>query len=160
MSFFLKVSEDQFSADADFIVKESKKMRLIIGLFLLAFAAVIAKDYIWMALVVAIPGIASLLASRRNQVIMKINKTGFYYYGKLLTDWKNFVSAEFMDEMPVLVSGSAGLADKFSLYIKYYKHDKPGCFGRKIPLTNTQDKSEEEIIAAVRFYYRNSAVVQ
>jgi hypothetical protein len=160
MSFFQKVSEEQFSADADFVVKESKKMRLIFGIFLLAFAAVIAKDYIWMALVVAIPGTASLLASTRNQVIMKINKTGFFYYGKLLTDWNHFVSAEFMDEMPVLLSGSAGLSDKFSLYIKYYKLDQPGCFGRKIPLTNTQDKSEEEIIAAVRFYYRNSAVVQ
>ncbi|HEV7331211.1 MAG TPA: hypothetical protein VGN63_09240 [Flavisolibacter sp.] len=160
MSFFQTISEDQFNADADFIVKESKKMRLIIGLFLLCFAVLMIQDYIWMAIVAAIPAIASLIASTRNQVIMKINKSGFYYYGKLLTDWNNFVSAEFMDEMPVLISGSAGLSDKFSLYIKYYKNDEPGCFGRKIPLTNTQDKSEEEIIAAVRFYYRNSAIVQ
>lgn len=63
-----------------------------------------------------------------------------------------------MDEIPVLTSGSAGLSDKFSLYIQYYKNDQPGCFGRKIPLTNTPDKPEEEIMAAVRFYYRNNAV--
>lgn len=160
MSFFQTITEDQFNADADFIVKESKKMRLIIGIFLLCFAVIMIRDYVWMAIVAAIPGIVSLVASTRDQVIMKINKSGFYYYGKLLTDWNNFVSAEFMDEMPVLMSGSAGLADKFSLYIKYYKTDQPGCFARKIPLTNTQDKSEEEIIAAVRFYYRHSAVAQ
>ncbi|MBB1286948.1 hypothetical protein HRH25_21375 [Flavisolibacter sp. BT320] len=158
MSFFQSISEDRFLAEEDFIVRESKKMRLIIGLFLLGFAVMMLQDYVWMAIVAAIPGIASVVASTRDQVIMKINKTGFYYYGKLLTDWNNFVSAEFMDEMPVLTSGSAGLSDKFSLYIKYYKTDQPGCFGRKIPLTNTQDKSEEEIIAAVRFYYRNSAI--
>jgi hypothetical protein len=35
--------------------------------------------------------------------------------------------------------------------LKYYKDEKPGYFGRKIPLTDNQDKSEEEIIAAIKF---------
>jgi len=39
--------------------------------------------------------------------------------------------------------------------IKYYEDGKPGYFGRKIPFTDTQDKSEEEIIGAVKFYYKN-----
>jgi hypothetical protein len=39
--------------------------------------------------------------------------------------------------------------------IKYYKDGEPGYYGRKIRLTDTQDKSEEEIIAAVKFYYKN-----
>jgi hypothetical protein len=125
---------------------------ITLSLFLIKGSLVIAGA-------TALIGIASLVASRKSQTIMTINKNGFFYYGSLLTNWSNFVSAEFLDEMPTLSSTSSGLSDKFSLYIKYYRDDKPGCFGRKIPLTNTQDKSEEEIIAAIRFYSRNNTIV-
>ena len=63
---------------------------------------------------------------------------------------------EFIDEAPALSSKSSGLSDKFFLRLKYYKDDRPGCFAYTIPLTNTQDKSEEEIIAATRFYRKNA----
>ncbi len=160
MSFFQKISEDQFQAEGDFVVKESKTMRLVIGLLLLAISIYMIKSSVVIGIVIAIAAIASFIASTKDRVIMTISKRGFFYYGSLLTNWKNFVSAEFIDEAPTISSSSTGFSDKFSLFIKYHKDDQPGCFGRKIPLTNTQDKSEEEILAAIRFYYRNSTIVR
>ncbi|WP_121356090.1 hypothetical protein [Flavisolibacter nicotianae] len=159
MAFFQTISEDKFQADADFVVKESKKMRRIIGSFFLLISLFMLKDVLWMGLLTASIGIGAIIASMRDETIMKINRDGFFYYGRLLTNWTNFVSAEFIDEMPVQSSSSAGLSDQFFLYIKYFKDDSPGCFALKIPLTNTQDKAEEEILAAVRFYYRKSTVI-
>jgi hypothetical protein len=156
MAFFQPISETQFQADADFVVKESKKMRRIIGGFFFLFSLFILKESIWIGLLVGVIGIGTLVVSMRNETVMTINREGFFYYNQLLTNWTNFVSAEFLDELPVPLSGSAGLSDQFFLYIKYHKNDKPGCFALKIPLTNTQDKAEEEILAAIRFYYRNS----
>lgn len=134
-------------------------MRRIIGSFFLLVSLFILKDVLWMGLLTAAIGIGSLIASMRDETVMKINRDGFFYYGRLLTNWTNFVSAEFIDELPVQSSSSAGLSDQFFLYIKYFKDDRPGCFALKIPLTNTQDKSEEEVLAAVRFYYRKSVVI-
>lgn len=156
MAFFQTISEDRFQADADFVVKESKKMRRIIGGFFFLFSLFMLKDFLWMGLIVGSIGIGVLVASRRNETVITVNRNGFFYYDCLLTTWTNFVSAEFLDELPVQMSGSAGLSDQFFLYLKYYHDDKPGCFALKIPLTNTQDKSEEEILAAIRFYYRHS----
>lgn len=159
MAFFQSISEERFRADADFIVRESKRMRRLIGGFFLIFSLFMLKDFLWMGLIVGSIGIGALVASMRNETVMQINRNGFFYYGRLLTTWTNFVSAEFLDELPVQASGSAGLSDQFFLYLKYYKDDQPGCFALKIPLTNTQDQSEEEIIAAIRFYYRQSTAV-
>jgi hypothetical protein len=159
MAFFQTISEDKFQADADFVVKESKQMRRLIGGFFFVLSLFMLKDFLWMGLIVGSIGIGALIVSMRNETVMVINRNGFFYYGQLLTNWTNFVSAEFLDELPVQMSGSAGLSDQFFLYLKYYKDDKPGCFALKIPLTNTQDKSEEEVLAAIRFYYRNSTVM-
>lgn len=98
--------------------------------------------------------IGTLMRTSKEIIIMKINKTGFYYYGKLITDWDHFISEEFIDDGPA--SPRSGAKDQFYLLIKYYKEGQPGYFGRKIRLTDSQDKSEEEIIAAVKFYYKNS----
>jgi hypothetical protein len=87
---------------------------------------------------------------------MTINPSGFYYYGKLITNWKNFVSAQFVDNVPALSGSSSGISDQFFLIMRYYKEGQPACFERKFRLTNTQDKAEEEILAAIKFYYANS----
>jgi len=91
----------------------------------------------------------------KNKTVMVINKSGFYYYGELITDWKNFIEAEFIDDVPLPGMYSTGTTDRFYLLVKYYKEGQPGYYGRKIRFTDTQDKSEEEIIAAIKFYYKN-----
>ena len=96
--------------------------------------------------------IGALVRTSKDITIMKI-KTGFYYYGQLITDWDHFISEEFIDDGPA--SPRSGAVDRFYLMIKYYKEGESGYYGRKIRLTDNQDKSEEEIIAAVKFYYKN-----
>jgi len=41
--------------------------------------------------------------------------------------------------------------------ISYYKDGEDGCFVRKIPLTNTQDRAEEEIVEAMKFFVTHTA---
>lgn len=153
--FFQKISDNQFNAETDFVVKESKTMHLVIGILLLIFSVIFFQGSILLGTAAALAGIASLVRSAKNQTVIVVNNTGFFHYGDLVTSWKNFVSVDFVDEVPVFSSKSAGLSDKFSLVLKYYKDDRPECFACTIPLTNTQDKSEEEIMAAIRFYHLN-----
>src|ERR1043165_5321610 len=143
--YFQKIAEDQFNADASFVVKESKKMHLFIGAFLLLISILAIKSSVYIAMIPAIFAVVSLRRARKNQVVMTINKNGFFYYGSLITNWNNFVSARFIDEAPSLSINSFGISDKFFLSIRYYKDDGR-CYDRKIALTNTQDKSEEEIV--------------
>ena len=61
---------------------------------------------------------------------------------------------EFPDETRVPNSNSSGLSDNLLKTIKYYKVNKQGYYARRIPFTNSQDKAEEEVIAAVKFNRR------
>ena len=100
-------------------------MRRIIGGFFLLFSLFMLKDFLWLGILVGAIGIGTLIVSTQNETVMLINRNGFYYYGSLLTNWTNFVSAEFLDELPVQASGSAGLSDQFFLSVKFYKDCLP-----------------------------------
>jgi len=156
--FFQKISDDQFNAESDFVVKESKKIHLIFGIFffVISLAGFSMSPIIsGFGLLIAI---AALVRSSKDQTIMKVNKNGIYYYGQLVTDWNHFITLEFKDEIPTPSYGTDGINDEFSLMIKYYKDGFPDYYGRKIRLTNSQDKSEEEIIAAIKFYYSQNVI--
>jgi hypothetical protein len=153
--FFQNIPDDHFNVESDFMVKESKKMHLIIGIFFFIFSLAAFSVSLVMGGILLIFSIGMLVKSTKDQTIMKINREGIYYYGQLLTDWDNFISSEFIDELPLPSSNSNGLSDQFFLMIKYYKEGFPGYYGRKIRLTNTQDKSEEEIVAAITFYFKH-----
>lgn len=133
-------------------------MRLIIGIVALAFAVFMAQSSPFLSAIVAIFGITSIVISTRERIIMTVNKDGFFYYGSLITNWNNFVSARFIDQTPQVSSTSLGISDQYFLSVRYRKDNEPGCFERKFALTNTQDKAEEEILAAIRFYYNKSQV--
>jgi len=154
--YFQKVSDDQFNASADYVVKESKGVNLIRGIFffILGLGFVSISWYGWFLVVASIAVVARAF---REDVSMIVNKVGFFYYGQLITDWDHFISEEFIDDGPA-TPRRAG-KDQFYLMIKYYKEGQPGYYGRKIPFTDTQDKSEEEIMAAIRFYYKNRETV-
>jgi hypothetical protein len=90
---------------------------------------------------------------------MTINRNGFFYYGTLITSWGNFISARFHDDIPLPSNNSVAVSDKFYLVLRYYKDGRQEIYERRIRFTNTQNKSEEEILAAIRFYYKNSQAV-
>ena len=153
-AYFQKISDDQFNFETDFIVQESKQMNLVIGMVSLIFSLVAFSMSVLMGGLILLFAIGSLMRSSKDTTIMKINKTGFYYLGELVTDWDHFISEEFIDEGPA--RPRSGAVDRFYLMIKYYKDERSGYYGRKIRFTDTQDKSEEEVIAAIKFYYKNS----
>ena len=153
--FFQKISDAQFNIESDFLVKESKSISLFVGIFFLILSLAAFTMSVLMGGLILLVAISALIRSSKDITIMKINKTGFYYYGELITDWDHFISEDFIDEIPLPSTSSAGINDEFYLMIKYYKDGKPGYYGRKIRLTNSQTKSEEEIIAAVKFYYQH-----
>ena len=155
-AYFQKISDDQFDINSDFTVKESKQMNIIAGVFLTLFSFAAFSMHILAGVMVLFFAITAFVRSSKDRVIITVNAQGFYYYGQLITDWEHFISEEFIDEVPLPSGNNPGVGDKFFLMIKYYKDGYPGYYGRKIQLTDNQDKAEEEIIAAVKFYYKNS----
>ena len=163
--YFQKVSDKNFNPDREFYVKDSKGCNMIVGiLFLAAFVLIICIDRfntahlsVYQLLYLSIlPAVYMIRRSIINKTIMTINKTGFYYLGELVTDWKNFIDASVsQDEENRRVPYD--ITDRFMLLIRYGKEGEPGYFGRKFLMTAVMDKSEEEIIAAIKFYYEEAS---
>ena len=87
----------------------------------------------------------------RNKTYITINHTGIYYFGKLVSSWDNFKSACItQDDIP------ESIQDNFVLMVEHYKTGEDGYFIKKVPLTNTQNKSEEEVPAAVDFFCKQT----
>ena len=158
--FLQKISDENFNVEADFQVKESRGCNLVMGilLFVIALVTIVADfsgavggPFIKLFYLLIIPAILFIRRGSANQTVITINKKGFFYGGQLLTSWDNFIDAAITQDEKLLM-----IQDNFLLFIKYYKDGSPGYFGRKIPLTNTQDKAEEEIIAAIKFYYKKA----
>ena len=85
-------------------------------------------------------------AFAKKKVIILINKNGIYYFNKQITDWFNFVKAHVTQEEKVMA-----ISDNFILLVEH-RNSQAKIIVDKIPLTNTQDKSEEEIIAAIKYF--------
>jgi energy-coupling factor transporter transmembrane protein EcfT len=154
-AFLQKIPDDRFNSESDFVVKESKTMNAIVGIFFLIFSFAGFSVSLVFGSITLFIAIGAFVRSTKDETIIKINKKGFYYYGELVTDWDHFISDEFIDEVPLPSGSNPGVNDQFFVMIKYYKDGLPGYYGRKIRFTDSQDKSEDEIMAAIKFYYTN-----
>ena len=147
--------------DGQFIVGEYKLMHYFMALFFLALFGVglydtVArnfKDIDYQSYVFAlaiIPAILILIKVRKGTIYIRINAKGIYQYERLVTTWAGLLNAALtQEEKKYMVE----MGDKFILLLEY---QKPGEFKptrRKIPLTNTQNKSEEEVLAAVKYFW-------
>jgi hypothetical protein len=152
---FQNIPDDQFDLHSDFVVKESRGVNIVYGLFFfilsVAFASQFSISWFWVFPIFSIgfPAIAAIVKGVKHRTIMVINKKGFYYYGKLITDWQHYIDVEFID------NSEPEMTDLFYFMIRYYKDNEPGYYGRKIRFTDSQNKAEEEIIAAIKFYAKN-----
>ena len=152
------MSELKLDAEKDFLVKDSKTINFIAGGIMLAifFVSMLFGDYGWSNYIFGIclfliPGAIAIVRGRRNAIIMKINKSGFYCAGQLVTTWTLFCDAKAQDRTAI-----GSYKDNFVLDLRYYSPDFTILYTRSIPLTNTQDKAEEQIIEAINFYYAAS----
>lgn len=143
--------------EGTFTVGESRGLLLVMaGIFAALFIYEVADLFIHpdtpiashLLLLAIVPAFFCFKKARERAVIMRINREGFVYYGKQLFTWRQFVSARVLDE-----AATARFGDNFKLMLQFYREDG-NIYGRKIPLGSTQDKAEEEIIAAIRYYER------
>jgi hypothetical protein len=161
--YFQKISNKKLEPNGSFYVKDSKGCNITMGaLFLVAFLGIVYVDNfntgelsIYQMLYFSIiPAVYLIRRAIVNKTIITINKNGFYYFEKLITNWHNFIDAVIIQDeenrgIPYDVT------DRFMLLIRYGKIGHSGFYGRKILMTAVMDKSEEEIMAAIKFYYEH-----
>jgi hypothetical protein len=147
------------SRDSDFIVGEDKVLDYIFTFFFLALFfyglidAIIKKftnfGYLSFLYVLALaPAIILFARARNKRIYIRINKTGIYQDEKLVTTWANLLNV-YIDQKEVVLS----IQDNFILVVEYQNDDSDKGFRRKIPLNNTQNKSEEDVMEAVKFFW-------
>ena len=108
-------------------------------------------DYLYV--IAVLPAWFFVRKGKSKRIYIRINKSGIYQDEKLVTSWANFLNAYIAQKKPK--SMRPRLQDNFVLVVEYLK-DKMSDKGvrRQIPLTNTQNKSEEEVLEAVKFFWK------
>jgi hypothetical protein len=148
----------EINTDTEFTVGEEKVLNYIIGFlflglfsygvadaFIKGFSAVTYVNYIFILAI--IPAAMAFTKARSKRIYLRVNKTGIYQNENLITTWSTFLKA-YITQKEVVMS----IRDNFQLVVEYYKEDPKKGFRRKIPLTNTQNKSEEDIMKAIQFF--------
>ncbi|MBI5371360.1 MAG: hypothetical protein HZA79_04950 [Sphingobacteriales bacterium] len=156
--------------DRQFIVGEYKLMNYFMAFFFLALFGVGLYDAIarnfrnidyqsYVFALAIIPFVFIIRKLRMGKVYIRINSKGIYQDERLVTPWSGLLNAALTQEEKKRM---IEMGDKFILQLDYRKPGETKSFRRKIPLTNTQNKSEEEVLAAVRYFwvlYNKSVVV-
>lgn len=144
--------------ESQFIVGEEKWLNyilsiLFLGLSLYPIAGLVIHgfrnpDYQGLILVLAlIPAWIFFRKARSRRIFIRVNKSGIYQDEKLITGWKGLIRA-YLDQQQKTVT----IRDNFVLVVEFKKEDPQKIYKRVIALTNTQDKSEEDVLAAIRFF--------
>jgi hypothetical protein len=89
------------------------------------------------------------IKARSKRIYIRINRKGIFIDEVFLTDWPNFLNAYIHQPPPRLVR----IRDNFELVIEHTKNDSDKGFRKRVKLTNTQNKSEEDIIAAIKYFW-------
>lgn len=160
----IKNIELSFEKDGSFAVKEFKALDAVVaGVFYVIFVVALvntirnndtthpAVAYSLLAGILA-GGITFTRKALSERVYLLINKQGIYQGKTFITNWRNFVSAKYIDKQLTM-----SIKDNFVLVLTYYKMDGI-CYKRNIPVINSQNKGEEEVIAAMRYFCNLSKV--
>ena len=107
------------------------------------------KYYSFLFMLSLAPALIFFTKGRSKRIYIRINKTGIYQDEQLVTNWSNFLKVYITQKEKVL-----SIQDNFMLVVEYRKDGAKDGFRRKIPLTNTQNKSEEEVLEAVIFFWK------
>ena len=147
--------------DSEFVVGEEKVLNYImtaffIALFLYGLIDALRRHFInidyqsFIFGLALVPAIYCFRRAHSNRVYIRVNRTGIYKDEQLVTGWSNLLNAFITQKEK---TGIFNIVDNFILVVEYIKDGSPEGFRRKIPLTNTQNKSEEEVLEAVQFFW-------
>ena len=153
-----QINKPKLEKDGSFAVKESAFINSIIAA--VAFAVFFYALYLVIKapegqdlfldgfmLVAIIPAVMFTMKARSGTVYIRVDENGIFVNRQLLTSWQTFRNASFGQKEKVM-----SIQDNFVLRVTYHVTGK-GNFVREVPLTNTQNKSEEEVIAAIKYFY-------
>lgn len=147
--------------DGQFLVGEYKLMHYFMALFFLAlfsygiydawsrnFRDIDYQSYVFA--LAFIPVVMILIKVRKGTVYIRINAKGIYENERLVTPWAGLLNVTLTQEER---KGIYDISDKFVLLLQYSKPGETKPVIRKIRLTNTQNKSEEEVLAAAKWFW-------
>lgn len=156
------MAKTTFTRDSQFVVGEEKILNYVLAA--LCFAIFIYgvgdavnrhfKNIDYQSFVFALALAPAILFFRKaisNRIYIRINKTGIYHNENLVTGWSGLLKAYLAQKEK---KGIFSIQDNFLLVVEYKKDDTRQAFRKKIPLTNTQNKSEEDVLAAVNFFWK------
>ena len=146
---------NDLTPDSEFTVKDSATINLIIAVFFYIMSGCTfyynygEKGFDSMAAVSLVPAIVCTIKVFFKPSIITINKKGIWFGRSPVTDWQNFINAATQQlELKV-----GGFTDRNILYVQYLRPGTDEKYKKTIQLGNTQNKSEEDIIAAIQYFY-------
>ena len=156
------MAKKPLTKDSEFLVGEDRVLDYILaslffGLFLYGLVDAVLRRFTnihylsYVFLILLAPAMIFFAKAKNKRVYIRINKSGIYQDEQLVTGWANFMNAYVTQKEKVL-----SIQDNFILVVEYMKDGSDKGFRRKIPLTNTQNKSEEEVLGAVKFFWKES----
>ncbi len=157
-SVILGMAKTSLTRESQFTVGENKLMSYVMAVLFLAlfvygvvdaslrhFKNIDYQSYVF--LLALVPVIYCLKRARSGRVHIRINKKGIYQDERLVTDWAHLLDAHVTQKEVKWVS----IQDNFILVLEYTRENKG--MRRSIPLSNSQNKSDEEVLAAVKFFW-------
>lgn len=150
----------KLESNGDFIVGEEKILNAILSIAFFGLFAygiidgVMQKKYepgvampVFYAAALAI-SIVFFKKFRSKRIFLRINQKGIYKDEVLVTDWEHLIKAHITQKQGRLFN----ITDAFILVIEYTREDPSTGYRTIIPLTNTQNRSEEDIMAALKHF--------
>lgn len=157
--YYCSMTGKTFDKDGEFVVGEEKVLLYVLALLFFAlfvygivdairrhFVNIDYQSYVF-ALAI-IPAVMSIRRARMKRAFLRINKTGIYDGQQLAAAWGEILKVYLGQKEK---TGIINIQDNFQLIIEYKRNGKG--FRKRIALGNTQNKSEEEVLEAVNFYW-------
>ena len=124
---------------------------IVVGLFFLVsifYAYNISS--ILICIITIFGGIVNIKKAKSKNTSILINNKGIYYYNELLTTWDNYICSFAKREL-----AGDSFSENVFVVIEYHKPNQTGYFVKQIKMQDDEDKSENDIVEAIIFYYEN-----
>lgn len=153
----------KLTRDSEFTVGEEKLLNYILALlcfalFMYGLIDAVRKNFVhvdYQSFFFALalwPAILFFKKAGSKRVYIRINKNGIYQDGEMITGWADFLKAYLAQQEK---KSMFNIQDRFQLIVEHRKKGDPRQgLRKKIPLGNTQNRSEEEVLQAVNFFYQ------
>jgi len=155
---------EELTPSTSFTVKDSIVIDLLVaGFFYLMFGTAVSynygkKGFDSLVLLSLFPAISFTIRAFIRTAAITINRKGIWFSRQLVCTWPDFIAAR-IDQLEMR---SGRWEDRNALAIEYYKGTEGDVYKKTIMLGNTQNKSGEEIITAIEYFYelykKNAAI--